>query len=153
MTAATSIDSILTVRRCIRINAAPERVWREFETFDAMSRWWGTGHRLVSYEPRVGGEIEMEVDVDGALQRFGGRILVFDHAQELTFEDNWSGPMAWNVPLFMTLRLTPVAGGTIVELIQHGFERLGDQAAELHRGLEGGWTVRQLAALREIVEA
>ena len=32
-------------------------------------------------------------------------------------------------------------------------ERLGDEAAELHRGLEGGWTVRQLAALREIIEA
>ena len=153
MTATTAIDSLLTIRRCIHIDAKPERVWREFESFDAMSRWWGTGHRLVSYEPRAGGEIEMEVEVDGALQRFGGRILVFDTARELTFEDNWSGPMAWSVPLFLTLRLTPVADGTIVELIQHGFERLGDGAAELHRGLESGWTVRQLAALREIIEA
>lgn len=44
-------------------------------------------------------------------------------------------------------------GGTLVELFHHGFERTGDTAAEMHRGFEGGWTTRQLEALRSIVEA
>ena len=49
----------------------------------------------------------------------------------------------------MTIRLSPVDGGTLVELFHHGFEALGDDAAENHRGFEGGWTMRQLEALRE----
>jgi uncharacterized protein YndB with AHSA1/START domain len=150
MTAA--VESLLTVRRAIHIKASPERVWREFETFERMAAWWGTGHRLVAYEPREGGHIEMEVEVEGALERFGGRIQVFEPGRELTFEDNWFGPRAWPAPVMLTLRLTPALGGTIVELIEHGFERLGEQAVEVHSGLEGGWSVRQLAALRKIIE-
>jgi hypothetical protein len=117
-----------------------------------MSRWWGLGHRLVTYEPRVGGTIEMEVDVEGTLHRFGGRIAVFEPDRELTWEDNWMGPLAWATTVFSTLRLTPVPGGTIVEFIKHGFERLGVDAPVVHRGLEGGWSVTQLNALRGIVE-
>jgi uncharacterized protein YndB with AHSA1/START domain len=148
----TAIESLLTVRRAIHIKAPPERVWEEFETFERMASWWGTGHRLVIYEPRQGGRIEMEVEVDGTLRRFGGAITVFEPGRELTFEDNWTGPMAWPAPVMLTLRLTPALDGTIVELIEHGFERMGEQAAEIHSGLEGGWSVRQLAALRRIVE-
>ena len=141
-------DTILTVRRCIQIDASPDRIWQEFESKERMSAWWGTGHRLVAYEPREGGRIEMEVEVDGVLTRFGGRIVVVDPGRELTWEDNWIGPRAWTTTIFSTLRLTPVAGGTIVEFIKHGFERLGAEAAEVHRGLEGGWSIKQLNALR-----
>ena len=146
-------DDALAVRRSIFIAAEPDRIWKEFESFDRMSRWWGTGHRLVTYEPREGGMIEMEVEVDGVLNRFGGRIIVFAPGRELTWEDNWIGPRAWTATVFTTLRLTEARGGTIVEFIKHGFERLGDQAGEVHRGLERGWTTRQLEALRMIVDA
>jgi uncharacterized protein YndB with AHSA1/START domain len=146
-------ENMLTVRRCIHIAAAPERIWREFEDHDRMSRWWGTGHRLVTYEPRVGGTIEMEVDAHGGLQRFGGRITVFEPGRELTWEDNWIGELAWPTTIFSTLRLTPISGGTLVEFIKHGFDRLGARAAEVHEGLEGGWSITQLRALRGIVEA
>ncbi len=95
----------------------------------------------------------MEVDVDGMLTRFGGRISVFAPGRELTWEDNWIGPLAWSAAVFSTLRLTPAPGGTIVEFIKHGFERLGEEAPEVHRGLEGGWSITQLDALRRIVEA
>jgi uncharacterized protein YndB with AHSA1/START domain len=152
---ATGIDlqGRLAVRRSIFIKATAERIWGEFEDYGRMSRWWGTGHRLITYEPRVGGAIEMEVEVDGALHRFGGRIVVFEPGRELTWEDNWIGPMAWTSTVFSTLRLTPAPGGTLVEFIKHGFERLGENAAEVHRGLEGGWSITQLEALRRIVEA
>jgi len=143
----------LTIRRSIFVKATPERIWQEFGCHERMSRWWGTGHRLVTYEPREGGRIEMEVDVDGVLTRFGGRITVFAPGRELTWEDNWIDPMAWTAPVFATLRLTPALAGTIVEFIKHGFERLGEDAADVHRGLEGGWTITQLDALRRIVEA
>jgi uncharacterized protein YndB with AHSA1/START domain len=145
--------SPLSVRRSILINATPERVWREFETFERMAAWWGRGHSLQVYEPREGGHIEMEVEVDGAMRRFGGRIIVFDPGRELTFEDQWIPPVEWPQPVFITLRMQPLENGTLVELLVHGFERFGANAGERHRGLEQGWSLRQLEALRGIVEA
>jgi uncharacterized protein YndB with AHSA1/START domain len=149
---ANAIHSLLTVRRCIFIEAPPERVWQEFETFERMRAWFGTGHTLITYEPRIGGWVELEVDVEGETLRFGGRVTTFEPPRELTFEDDWIPPRnGLSESILITLRLTPVDGGTIVELIQHGFERIGDRATEVHRGHEGGWTIRQLAALRDII--
>lgn len=51
----------------------------------------------------------------------------------------------------VTIRLTPLDAGTLVELFHHGFEVLGADAAENHRGFEGGWTMRQLDALHELL--
>jgi uncharacterized protein YndB with AHSA1/START domain len=152
-TDAPTTVSPLSVRRSILINAAPDRVWREFESFDRMAAWWGTGHTLVAYDPREGGHIEMEVEVEGEMRRFGGPILVFDPGRELTFEDQWIPPREWPVPVFITLRLTPFENATLVELLVHGFEAFGAEAGERHRGLEKGWSVRQLEALRVIIEA
>lgn len=156
----------LVIHRSITIAAPPERIWREFETFERFSAWFGVlideydragnrramGHRVITYESRVGGWVELEVEVEGVMRRFGGRVLAFEPAKELTFEDDWIPPELPQ-PLLLTIRLTPVAHGTYVELIQHGFERIGDAAAETHRGHQGGWTIRQLEALRTIVEA
>lgn len=149
---ATEVGA-LNVRRSILISATPERVWKEFETFERMVAWWGTGHTLEVYEPREGGHIEMEAEVEGEMRRFGGRILVFDPPRELTFEDQWIPAREWPVPVFITLRLSEHDGGTLVELLVHGFERFGADAGERHRGLEAGWSIRQLEALRGIVEA
>lgn len=149
---AQSEVSPLSVRRSILINAHPDRVWREFESFDRMAAWWGTGHSLVAYDPREGGHIEMEVGVEGEMRRFGGQILVFEPGRELTFEDQWIPQREWPEPVFITLRLTPFENGTLVELLVHGFERFGPDAGERHRGLEGGWSMRQLEALRAIVQ-
>ncbi len=55
--------------------------------------------------------------------------------------------------VLITVRLRPELGGTLVELFHDAIERTGEGAAEAHRGFEGGWTMRQLEALREIVEA
>ena len=149
---ATEI-SLLTVRRSILIKAPPERVWQEFESFERMKRWFGTGHTLVAYEPKVGGRVETDAGhLEGEALRFVGRVTVFDPPRELTFEQDWVGH-GWAAPPLITVRLTGSHGGTIVELFHHGFERLGEAAGENHRGFEGGWTLRQLEALRQIVEA
>ncbi len=143
----------LAVRRSILIKAPPERVWQEFQSFERMKAWFGTGHTLLQYEPRAGGWVELEVEVEGQMRRFGGRVVVFEPPREMTFEDSWLPPEDSEVPTLPTFRLTPALGGTLVELFRHAFERLGEMAAEKHRGSEGGWTIRQLEALRQIVEA
>lgn len=147
--------SVLAVRRSIWIDASPERVWEEFTTFDRMRAWFGTGHALTVYEPRPGGRVETDAASDRQSDdslRFGGTITVFEPAHEVTWENDWYGH-GWHEPSLMTFRLTPHAGGTVVELFHHRFENTGESPSETLNGFEEGWTGRHLEALRRIVEA
>ena len=146
------IISPLNVRRSILIQAPPERVWQEFESFDRFAAWFGRGHELHKFEPKLGGPVEMSVVMDGEQRYFGGPVLVFEREREVSFESNWYPPHAWPVPTFFTLRLTPIYDATMVEIFHHGFERLGTDAADNLQGYEEGWDVKHLKALRGIVE-
>lgn len=157
-----SDDSILVVRRSIHIGVPPERVWEEFTSFERMNRWWGAligdpeagksnGQRLVRYEPRVGGRIEMEVSWDNEAVRYGGPILAFEPGRELRFENDWIPNRGWLRPTRITIRLTPALGGTLVELMHGGFEHVGGDVAAEHAGYETGWGMTQLNALRELL--
>jgi hypothetical protein len=59
--------------------------------------------------------------------------------------------MVTGAPPLITIRRTPVDEGALVELFHHGFEALGADSSDNHRGFEGRWTMRQLGALRELV--
>ena len=142
----------LHVRRSDFIRATPERVWREFSSFERLAAWFGQGHRLEVYEPELGGELMLSVEIDGAKRAFGGRILVFEPGRELSFSDNWESD-GWPVDLVITIRLTPLYEGCAIELFHHGFERLGADAGDELAGYETGWHARHLQALKAIVEA
>ena len=142
------------VRRSIWLDVGPERVWREFEDLEHMRAWFGTGHTLVAYEPRVGGYVETSAGMTaGESLRFAGPVTHYEPGRELSFEQDWLG-RGWDAAPLITLRLTPAHGGTLVELFHHAFERTGDiaMAATNLRVFEEGWTMRQLEALRERVE-
>ena len=57
--------SLLNVRRSILIQASPTRVWQEFESFERIAAWLGHGHQLHVFEPRLGGQVDMSVEIDG----------------------------------------------------------------------------------------
>ena len=141
----------LHVRRSCLIQASPARVWQEFGSPDRLAAWFGRGHQLEAYEPVLGGEVRLSVTIDGAKRAFGGRVLVFDPARELTFSNNWESD-GWPVPTLITLRLTPLYDACHVELFHHGFERLGADAGAELMGFETGWHARHLEALKAIVE-
>lgn len=145
----------LAVRRSIYIKATPERIWQEFESLERMRAWFGTGHKLVKYEPRVGAEVETDAsgvhDEHPGQLRFVGRVTVYDPPRELTFEQDWVG-RGWTAAALITIRLTPALAGTVVELFHHNFENMGADPGELLRGFEGGWTTRQMEALLAVVE-
>jgi uncharacterized protein YndB with AHSA1/START domain len=143
--------SPLHVRRSAFVSATPERVWQELGSFERLAAWFGRGHRLEVYEPGLGGRVELSVEMGGAKRAFGGPILVFEPARELTFSNNWESD-GWPVPTFITLRLAPLHDGCHVELFHHGFERLGADAGAELAGYEAGWHSRHLEALKEIVE-
>jgi uncharacterized protein YndB with AHSA1/START domain len=143
----------LHVRRSILIEAPARRVWQEFTSSDRIKSWLNLGHVVHRFEPRVGGEVEMSVEIDGEDRYYGGRVLVVEPEHELSFESQWREPHDWPVPTFWTLRLTDLYGATQVELIHHGFERLGPEAADNLQGYEEGWDIKHLKALRQIVES
>ncbi len=157
-------DSVLKVRRSIHIAAPPDRVWQEFGSKARMDGWWGkvvghptggqpNGQHLKVYEPKLGGRIEMEVDMGGKPAGYGGVIKAFDAGREFTFENDWIPNTGWAKPTYMTVRLTPALGGTLVELFHHGFERTGGDVAAEHAGYEQGWGMLQLSGLKAAVEA
>jgi uncharacterized protein YndB with AHSA1/START domain len=156
-------DTILIVRRSIHMNASPERVWAEFSSFQRMNVWWGhikddpqagtsKGQWLDAYEPCIGGRIVMAVNWDGARVTYGGEIKTFDAGKELTFENDWIPNRGWRAPTLITIRLTPVLGGTMVELFHHRFDRTSDDPGSTHAGYEEGWGMTQLLELKRIVE-
>lgn len=141
----------LHVRRSALIQATPARVWQEFASFDRVAAWFGRGHQLEVYEPEPGGQVRLSVEIDGARRSFGGPILVFEPARELSFSNNWESD-GWPVPTLITLRLELLYDACHVELFHHGFERLGSDAGAQLRGYEAGWTSHHLEALKAIVE-
>ncbi len=142
----------LHLRRSGFVDASPARVWQELETKERLAAWFGRGHTLLHFEPRVGSEVRLSVEIDGVTEHFGGRLLVLEPERELTYESNWEGEEAWLVTTFHTIRLTPLYSGTLVEIFHHGFERLGADAGRQLEDYEAGWTNHHLVALREIVE-
>ncbi|HXK24218.1 MAG TPA: SRPBCC domain-containing protein [Myxococcota bacterium] len=147
----------LAVRRSIFIHGSPERVWKEFETAVRIAQWLDRGHKLHSIEPRLGGRVDMSVEVDGKRRHYGGSILVFEPSREMSFEvvwaARWEASYSAPIPSFWTFRLTPLYDGTLVEIFHHGFELSGDDAADNLEGYEQGWDIKHLKALRELVEA
>ena len=153
----------LHVRRSILISASPEEVWEHFSSLDRMGHWWGRvigstkagtsqGMHLRRYEPRVGGRVETHVSLDGERASFGGPIVTFVPNRELTIENDWIPNRGWQSPTYFTIKLSPMLGGTLVELFHHGFERIGGDVASEHAGYEQGWGMTQLSALKERVE-
>ena len=128
-----------------------------------MDSWWGfkvgdpqagtsKGQWLDKYEPGVGGRIQMSVTREGARAAYGGEIKVFAPESDLTFESDWIPNRGWKVPTYMTVRLTPALGGTLVEIFHYGFEHTGGDVGAEHAGYEEGWGMTQLAALKRICE-
>jgi uncharacterized protein YndB with AHSA1/START domain len=130
-------------------------VWQEFETLDRMAAWYGTGHTLTRYEPYVGGIVETDAGSaygGSAGLVFRGRVLVFEPCREITFEQDWLGH-GWNAPALVTIRLTPLHDGTLVELFHHGFEAASDTPGIEFNGFEGGWDDHHFVALHKVMEA
>lgn len=147
----------LSVRRSAFIHASPARVWQEFSTEERIKAWFGQGHSLHRFEPKLDGKVVMSVAHDfgsGHERRgYGGRVIAWEVEREVSAAINWTKPYDWPVPMIWTIRLTPLYDGTQVEIFHHGFERLGASAGSELESYEEGWTNRHLKTLRQISEA
>ncbi len=145
--------SVLNVRRSGYLNASAARVWQEFVSFESICGWLNLGHQIHRFEPRLGGEVRMSVELDGVEHFFGGQVIAFEPEREISFTSQWQGEFAWAVPTLWTIRLTQIYDGTQMEIFHHGFERLGGQAADALEDYEAGWDTKHLRALRKRVES
>jgi uncharacterized protein YndB with AHSA1/START domain len=150
VTAVTAKTGELAVRRSIVIAAPPPRVWEEFTSAERMQRWFAC-ERLV-LEPWAGGRFETEGDHGGIHYVFGGKVVACQPPRELTVEWGWV-PRRWPGVTLLSFLLQPAdAGCTRVEIVHHGFERLGGRAREVYESFERGWDLSELEALKHAVE-
>ena len=147
----------LAMRRSIWIDADPERIWKEFETADGMKGWWETGtpsgQRVDRYEPGEGGWFEIAGTHGTFDYRLGGRILEWNPPERLVMEWDSLPTGEWAAPLVVTISLKGHLGGTVVEIVQSGFEAIGSGAARVLNSFEAGWDLTELTALKRRVEA
>ena len=151
------VDAKLAMRRSIWIDADVDRIWKEFETADGMKGWWETGtdsgQRVDRYEPGEGGWFEISGTHGTFDYRLGGRILEWSPPERLVMEWDSLPPGEWAAPLTVTITLTGHLGGTVVEIVQSGFEAIGPDAVRVLNSFEAGWDLTELTALKRRVEA
>ena len=151
------VGTQLAMRRSVWVDADPDRIWKEFETADAMKGWWETGgpsgQRLERFEPGEGGWFEIAGTHGTFEYRLGGQILEWSPPGRLVMEWDSLPAGEWPAPLTVTLWLTAHLGGTVVEIVQSGFEALGPDATRVLNSFEAGWDLSELLMLKRRVEA
>ncbi len=150
------LESDLVVRRSVYIKASPDRVWREFGSFERMAGWWDASTdalkvKLRAYEPRLGGPFSIEGKHGAFPYHFDCTVVTFDAEREFTVD--WNFPaMGWVSAAQITVRLSAASSGTIAETLLHGFERIGPAAVNTYLGFERGWQAQELVGLKASVE-
>lgn len=130
------------IRRTVSVSWDPPTAFRRF-TAD-FAAWWpsathsigGKRVRRIIFECREGGRIIEELD-DG--RRFQwGRITAFDpDARRVAF--TWHPSRDESEAQDVEVRFLPEGGGTRVELVSGGWERLGSRARRERKGYSVGW--------------
>ncbi|KQR39740.1 SRPBCC domain-containing protein [Microbacterium sp. Leaf159] len=150
---ASVIDAAgFTVRRSIRIAAPAEKVWRAVAEPEHVSRWFG---RTELDGTGVGATGTMTFGPDDVIPL---RVEQIDEPRLISYR--WSNDDALGhrpaeldeeTSTVFTFTLEPVDGGTLLTVVEAGFDRTSDAAANMedHRT---GWDL-ELDKLVALVEA
>lgn len=141
--ASPAAFNVPPVHKSLHVNCSPQEAFLRF-TRD-IHLWWplsthsvaGPKAVLVAIEPHEGGRI-FERDANGA-EHTWGEVLRWDPPSALVF--TWRPGRGPETEQEVSLSFAPAAGGTQVELLHSGWERLGSEAAEARDQYEGGWAI------------
>jgi len=89
----------------------------------------------ITFECRVGGSIVEEL-VDGRRYQWG-KVLAFDPPRSVSF--SWHPSQAEELAQQVEVTFVAESGGTRVELVSTGWERLGARARRARKGYDIGW--------------
>lgn len=141
----------LTVRRSVTVARRREDAFRVFT--EEIGTWWPVETHSIGKEGRPAETAELEGREGGRFyERTGegtehwGTVLVWEPPERIV--------ISWELkperpPTEVEVRFTAEGDVTRVDLEHRGFERLGEQAAEVAAGYHGGWAtvLGQYAAL------
>jgi uncharacterized protein YndB with AHSA1/START domain len=140
---STSTSTDLTVRKSIVVSCSPEQAFSLFT--EGVAGWWPLSTHSVGeakvrsavFEGRVGGRI-YEIWDDGQ-ERDWGTVLTWEppHRVVYSWQPNADRPASTEIEV----RVTPEGDGARLDLEHRGWERLGDEAAEVHGRYDGGWDI------------
>jgi uncharacterized protein YndB with AHSA1/START domain len=144
-------EGAFTVRRTIRIAAAPEKVWRAVTEPEHISAWFG---RTVLDRAGVGAQGTITFEDSGAVPL---RVEAIDEPRMVSYR--WGNDDAAGVrpevldeehSTVFTFTLEAVPGGTELTVVETGFEVTSDPAGNL-RAHAQGW-VSELDKLVALLE-
>jgi uncharacterized protein YndB with AHSA1/START domain len=129
----------------VHVAATPEEAFRIFT--DEIGLWWRRGTRYwndaerglsVRIEPGVGGRFLEVYDLDTGTGYEVGRVTAWEPSRR--FAMTWT-QVGWpeGVATDIEVRFEPDGDGTVVRLVQTGFERVGPEAADFRAGYSMGW--------------
>lgn len=148
----TSSGETVTLRLSRVIKARPEKIYKAFLDADALAAWLpphGFVGKMHSYDPRVGGTFRMSFyTVTKSWENtFGGKYIELVPNQKIVHTDKFeTDDPTMQGEMRVTINLTPVPEGTLVEIEQAGIP--GGPAAS---GAPYGWS-QSLDKLAQLVE-
>jgi uncharacterized protein YndB with AHSA1/START domain len=137
---------IAAVRKSVHVKAPVERAFEVFTS--GLTRWWPTDHGVgkkpiekVLMEPRLGGRW-LEISKDGT-ETPVATITLWEPPHRLIMV--WQVNAQWKPDTTMKSEVdvrfrADGAGATLVELVHHKFETMGEEAgASMRKDVDGGW--------------
>lgn len=129
------------VQKQLKVRLQTEAAFRLFT--EGFGKWWplathSVGEKLAEtcfFEGQVGGRI-YEVMKDGS-QAEWGKVLAWEPFEQVIFQ--WYPSRTPETAQEVTVRFSEVSGGTLVELVQTGWESLGTEAQASREGYDFGW--------------
>jgi uncharacterized protein YndB with AHSA1/START domain len=129
------------VKKKIEVRLNQESAFRLFT--DEIGKWWplaqySVGQELAEtccLEGKLGGRI-YEVKHDGSESEWGN-VTVWAPFEKVSFE--WYPGRTPETAQEVTLTFTEIQGGTLVALVQTGWENLGEKAETNRDGYDKGW--------------
>ena len=133
-----SIDTeAFQVTRTLIVHAPPSTVWAALTRADLIARWFGQEAHLPDL--RVGGEGTFGFDGYG---QFAVRIEEYDEPTAFAF--SWTNQAGAELrpdnSTLVRFTLSPDGEGTVLAVVESGFERLGDRAEGAMADNRSGWT-------------
>jgi hypothetical protein len=130
------------LRKQIKVGLSPEGAFRLFT--EGIDKWWPLATHSVGedqaqscfFEGWVDGRI-MEVLKDGSQSEWG-KVLVWKPFELVSF--SWYPGRTPETAQEVTVKFSETEdGGTLVELVHTGWEKLGDRAGSGRAGYDVGW--------------
>lgn len=130
------------VHKQLKVGLSPEQAFRLFT--EGINKWWPLAAHSVGedqaescyFEGWVGGRI-MEVLKDGS-QAEWGKVLAWNPYELVSF--SWYPGRTAETAQEVTVEFSEMeSGGTLVDLVHTGWEKLGDRAGSSRAGYDMGW--------------